>query len=289
MGNGKEPCIIYANCQESIIRQNLLRSEDFNSKFTICCKMPRNYEAIQQNLQLPEHLIQEAKLFVYQPLGKEYEKLSTNYLLNLLPSDCICISLPYIYFNGYWPQYIKSRPGFDIAYNDSNIAELLKSGKTKAEILKIISSSEVYDVQFLLKRVEDTLNELQRREVETDVKVSKFIRQNFRNLNLFHSVNHPANVLGLEIANQILAYLGLYHLSSSAEEEILYGYSFPIYPSVAQKLSIEFATPAMKYRFSYDKYLTFHEYLSEFIDRLAEVIDPAAEASEQLNNLGVDV
>jgi len=161
-------------------------------------------------------------LFIYQPLNEKYGKQGTNYLLSKLPQDCISISFPYIYFAGYWPNSSinpLNKPGYIhehgiLPYGDWNINNMFARGYTKTEIIEELNKTDFYSQDFLLTKIESTLEELSTRESNTDVKVANFIRYNYKDIHLFHTPNHPSNLVGFEAANQILRILGIPPMST---------------------------------------------------------------------------
>ncbi|MEY3329627.1 MAG: hypothetical protein RLZZ115_2510 [Cyanobacteriota bacterium] len=49
----------------------------------------------------------------------------------------------------------------------------------------------------------------------TDIIISDFIEENWTKIKLFHSMNHPTNLVLLEVADRILTNLGLPKLNTA--------------------------------------------------------------------------
>ena len=269
----KKKCIVYANCQCYLVTSHLNLSNEFMQEYSVE-KPFLNFEAIKNKTGIPSEIIEKTKLFLYQPIGSKYGEQSTAYILKKLPSDCTCISFPYVYFDGYWPQDTenpmnkpsKEYPFGKFPYGDSNIITRLKEGASKKQIIREIQEIDFYGQDIVLEKVEKTLEELKKREALTDTKVSHLIKTNYSQYQLFHSCRHPANLIGLSIANQILERLDMDPIKKPCNTEILSRYQVPIYPSVIKTLDLEFVDYNSKYTLYFsDKKLTFNEYIEEYL------------------------
>lgn len=294
----KGKCIVYANCQRQLIERFLKASSSFNRNFELEPSVPFNFEAIKNQYIIPDSILKDTKLFIYQPIRQDkYDQQSSDSILSRLPSDCACVSFPHIQFNGYHPQYIhnplnrstQDYPYGKMPYGDSNIIKMIESGVPRKEILQDLNRVDFYSQEFLLKAVNSTLENLSSRELETDIRISNFIRANYQNQYLFYTVNHPANIIGIEIVKQILKKLNMLSFSDLARFAILHqggkllnavnyqtkvirifkenfgDYQVPIYSSVIQKLGLTFVQTSSRYQLPFaDRKLTFNEYLEEY-------------------------
>ncbi|ERT04243.1 nucleotide-diphospho-sugar transferase family protein [Lyngbya aestuarii BL J] len=271
--------LMYTNCQRGLIFEFLKLSNEFMKEFKVeLDKVPHNHTAIKEGIKISDNILKDAKLFIYQPLDDKYGELSTNSILSRLPSECICISLPRLYFKGYWPQHGAnpySKITGDIqslfSYGDTNLNQMIEEGVPKEEIIQRINKLDFYNHEDLIDNLEYTLNEISKREEYTDVKISEFIRQNYKNYRLFHTINHPTDMVGREVANQILQILNMPKLSENVlpfHKEVLGGLQVPIYPSVREKLGLNFITPNEVYSLKgLGRKLTFSEYAELYIDQ----------------------
>lgn len=275
----KKVCLIYANCQNKLVAQYLNKSSDFNQEYLIH-RFPVHH-LIEKESTIPQELLQQADLFIYQPVKKIHGDRSSEFILSQLPSSCQKISFPSLYFKGYFPQYCKNpankviKPNYPygiMPHGDSNIISLVNEGKSVTEIIKILSDPNFYSRDFVIKNFNSTINELAKRETTIDIKVSDFIKLHYQNYYLFHTQNHPSDLLGSYIANQILELINLPILTQnlleeSFDREVLDSIQIPIYPSVIKHLDLKFANRHTVYRnssFSTSK-MTFARYIAEYI------------------------
>ncbi|MDJ0515226.1 MAG: WcbI family polysaccharide biosynthesis putative acetyltransferase [Trichodesmium sp. MO_231.B1] len=283
---------MYTNCQRGLIFEFLKLSDKFMQKYRVDLdEIPPNHIAIRDRFVIPEQILEKTKLFIYQPLDSKHGDCSTEYILKKLPSDCISISLPRLYFKGYWPQHDSNpfnkgnKENFHglFPYGDKNVNSMINKGFSQDKILQEISRKHFYHREELLKNIDYTLNELSKREVNKDVKVSDFIRENYRKYRLFHTINHPTDVVGLEVANQILIKLNMPPISQVAKpkhKEVLGGLQVPIYPSVIDGLSLTFVSDSSVYwSKEFARKFTFSEYITQYLEQDIQSHLSSAEAA----------
>ncbi len=280
MSNMKKVCIIYSNCQNRLLAKYLHKSKEFNQKYTI--KRYRAHLLMRKGATIPDKVLKQAELFIYQPVKNIHGISSSEYLLSRLSRNCQCISFPSIYFTGYFPQYCRNPvpqtsninyPGGIIPHGDANIITMLKQGFKEKEIITKLCDPNFYSQKFLLLNLQQTLEELARRESELTIKISNFIRVNYRDYYLFHTQNHPSDILGVYVANQILKQIHLPTLGNelsfnNPSVDVLNHIQLPIYPSVIKNLELTFAKDILSYRHGsfYTDKMTLEKYVSEYIN-----------------------
>ncbi len=274
----KKTCIIYANCQGRLLENYLSKSFTFNQQYSI--KRFPVHILMAQGTTAPSQVLKQADLFIYQEVKEIHGIHSSKHLLQKLPANCQRISFPSMYFTGYFPQYCKNPvnkaypnyPAGIIPHGDSNIISMLNQGKSRSEIIKSISDPDFYTQEFLLNNLQNTLAELIQREHNLSIKISEFIKDNYQHYYLFHTHNHPSNILGIYVVNQILKLLGISHLGDplSFEQltsEALGQIQIPIYPSVIKHLSLTFIDQLKFYTnhcFCTAR-MTFNRHIAEYI------------------------
>ncbi|MDF2054912.1 WcbI family polysaccharide biosynthesis putative acetyltransferase [Priestia megaterium] len=264
----KKICIVYGNCQITPIREYLMSSSSFNSIYTMIEVPPVHLCNRETGLekQYMDNL-SKCDLFIYQPVGETFSYyLSTNYILSKLPDSCICISFPISYFTGYHPQDVR---GKIIPYADKNIIKLLNEGKSKDEIISILSDDNFYSFQQVKTNLDETLQELKRRDVILDITLDDFIAKNYRKINLFYTVNHPSYYITRYLAIKILNKLGLpeQEISHITLHDLYFiGFMQPIYPSVIKHLNLSFVEPEDKYFNLGHVPMIFSEYIGRYVD-----------------------
>ena len=75
----KRICLIYANCQNALIANYLRSSEFFNQEYII--KRLAVHSLIASEKSISDKILQQTKLFIYQPVKDIHGKRSSNYLL----------------------------------------------------------------------------------------------------------------------------------------------------------------------------------------------------------------
>lgn len=190
-------------------------------------------------------------MFIYQNNGASYgEKSSTDFLLKMLKPNCLKISFPNSYYKGYNPEttYLKHN-GIIVKrfcdYHDSNVIKDYLLGKSESDVVSSILDIEYYSNDFIWENAKNSLSELRKREIITDINISDFIEENWTKIKLFHSMNHPTNLVLLEVADRILTNLGLPKLNTAERnshcEEYLGIVHLVIYKSFSKILSFEFS------------------------------------------------
>ncbi|NGX54106.1 MAG: hypothetical protein K1000chlam4_00829 [Chlamydiae bacterium] len=202
-------CLVYANCQGDALAHWLNKNSLFSSEYVI--DKISNYEHIFDQKKIPKNLFRRADLCIYQPIGNSHGIYATSNLLRLLKPSCKTISFPYIYNDGLWPIYKNG----DKIVNQEPIVELIQQGCSLLEIMtKFISRN----INFKLKeRFENSLNELRKREQETDLKGAQYILDNYQHKKLFLTCNHPATNLIIHYMNQVLKQLNLPMMQNSEQ------------------------------------------------------------------------
>lgn len=251
----KKLCLIYANCQRDLIKAHLELSSEFMANYEFV-SIPYHFKAVQTNFIIPNEIIAKTGLFIYQPIADTYGQQSTASIISRLPVNCQKISFPYIYFKGYHPQFTKLESnnlqqrfindGSNL--NDTNIISLVKQGYKNEEILRLIRDENFYTSEFLQQNLNHTFQELAERESITDIKIVDFIRSHYQQNYLFYIPAHPANLIGLEVTNQILAKLNFNPLTKAHPKEQLATFKIPIYPSVIQHFNLQFVDQHIKYK-----------------------------------------
>lgn len=206
--------LFYTNCQNWSLRYFLaLHRKDLEFD-----EIP-NYQFVDYSQDIDKDKLNSADVFIYQYISSNYGIRSTdptveNNLLTNLRSDCIKISIPYLYNPVLWiliPPAIGDGAvggwGDTSGYvNGESIIKMKKLGHSLNDIIKMYKEGSI---NFRIEeRVEDYYKELDKRDNQCDVKTSDFIKQNIRKDKLFFTQNHPTSRIPGHIANQIFKILG---------------------------------------------------------------------------------
>ncbi len=247
----KLKCTLYGNCQMKVVYDYLTKKHPERYE----CTLVINYKTIFDSNLLPLQQLQQADIFIFQPLHG-HGRIDTDYIrANYLKSSCRCISFPYIFFSGYFPDYVDDRnnirtisdkcPFGIYGYGHQKIIDFIALGLAPHHILELSERDDLFSPGELYGNLERTLEILREKEKETDVKLSDFIKKNFRKYRLFHTVKHPTNVLLKELFKQLLPLLGLRSKNIDSDpffsrEHLTFETTDIIYPSVAKILNLHF-------------------------------------------------
>jgi hypothetical protein len=256
-------CLVYGNCQSSVVRLYLHQHSEFAAHYELLDINPVHLLE-EKDVSYLESIVRAIDLFIYQPVSSSYRgipQLSTDYLKSLLKPTSQTISFPVAYFIGYNPEiyYLRIRdesgeiirkddgsvPQSPYAYHDKNILTLFSEGKGVDTTARTIKQEDFYAPDYVVIKLEETLSNLRLREQTIDLKISDFIEENFRKFRLFHVFNHPATWLIAYVTDLILKAQGFTSRIAEFDRQpdLLAQYSFPIYPSLAKTLALEFETP----------------------------------------------
>lgn len=213
--NPKKRVVIYANCQGRAIRDILAYHSVLTEEYDMFgANVLGNYIYMNTNTGLPYDILQQADLFIYQPISSERGQYSTDELLKTLKPGCKAVSFPYLYNYAFWEVLAMSDADYDIGIfgmkyahlNQKPITELRDRGFTFEEIENRIRKNAI-DWKFK-ERFESTQQILREKEKDCDVKVADFIETNYKDHLLFYTQNHPSMFFLRFVAQEILRTLG---------------------------------------------------------------------------------
>lgn len=237
---------VFANCQSAAIARTLLENPDFSTKYQLNAIKPIQ-TLTKENIDEVVDIASMTDLFIYQPTQStpiRPTELSSDGMLSVLKATAICISFPSVYFDGYFPhlQTMEGRKSVLNFVHDYIIAYCAVKKLDKSTTLELISDSTLYSKALSDELCEGSLQNLEKREQfnKTDIRLSGFIRDNFRKVKLFNQFNHPTRPLFLHLANEVFSSIGCKEYSSNTGSEYLDRIRTPIYKSTYANLSLEF-------------------------------------------------
>ncbi|WP_226702104.1 WcbI family polysaccharide biosynthesis putative acetyltransferase [Microbulbifer elongatus] len=235
---------VVANCQSAAVARTLQTNMHF-------C---REYEYVRTP---PVHLIDPSRqhyyagqlthcdLVVYQPIIDEnkFGPLCARRIVNFLSESSRAITFPSMYFDGYFPT-MASMPGVKSALNGVHDYFILKSylsGLSADETVTAIQEGECLAAENVSQACVQSIDALAAREerLACDVKISSFIRSNYRSQKLFHQFNNPAASVVKEVCDQICQLLEI-STESMRLLDVLDEIQAPIYPFVKAALDLKF-------------------------------------------------
>ena len=198
--------IIYANCQGVGIKYFLSKHEKFQN---LNIKHIRVDELINKREDIVHDVFKKADILIYQIIDEKHEKYSSDNILKYINDKCIKISFPYIYNNSFYPfkgpiiinDSHKKKLTKIIFDNSEKITNIIDENKTLDEIIHLYIENKIdFDYN---ERFKNTMRILMEKEKKTDIKVSAFIINNYKDYPLFMLENHPTDYIFVYVVNRI--------------------------------------------------------------------------------------
>jgi len=267
--------VLSQTCQGSVLRQLLLSSPEFRREFE--CTFIQNFELKEGKPGLAprtalEQAIERCDVLIYHDIA-HYDFPA---LLARMPSGSMAIKIPYITSTIYWPTYdsynlISLLPAGDtsrIPWPCKTLCELIVSLGDKAKALDAYMNLDIPAAV----RVDDVYTKqiayLAKAERNSIFDIAGFTNKHFRSVQLFHLINHPSLPVFVEVANAILAKLGL-PLLKNVREDPFSTHQIPVHPSIISHYGLSWCDAGTTYRII-DKSFSFEEYVDLYIDAYVE-------------------
>ena len=265
MNTKKKLIVLYGNCQIGALYRIL--KDHYNDNFSY--KMITNFKLIWNKEKIPEDF-RKADILIYQPLTNHGIYDTDDIIKNMLTADCKRISVSYLFFIGYYPDYFKNT--YDNLKTVTNKLPygLFPYGHKQLSNLKDLPINEIIeksktisfiDKEFIIKQLNIGLNKIVEKDTNLDIKLSDFIMKNYKQIKMFHTVDHPTNHLMEVFINNVLKILYLPEISLKNYDELLGDISSPIYPCVYNELQLTFENNYFycnKNKMSYDNWIDLY-------------------------------
>ena len=231
--------LVWGNCQAEAVR-TLVSSPNDTPYQTV--RVPPVHELESTDLPHVRRLLRRTAVLVSQPVRAGYRSLpiGTDDLRALLPADAQVIRWPVIRYAGLHPfQIIVRHPSAPSAvpagvpYHDLRTILAVAQGRNESDPWDV----EVAD-ENLRAAADLSVSELVRREHrDTDVAISDALAPAGRNA--AHTINHPGNVVLIEVARRILAAAGVVGEVSDPGRDLLGGVRAPLDARVLRALGLD--------------------------------------------------
>jgi hypothetical protein len=262
--------IIWSNCQAGPLNNLFIKffNKEVVSQYFI------NYRYMLENKDVPD--FSNCDVFIYQNYEVKGKYDLSTIISNLKPGT-MTISLPYLYFDGYWGSYEQhpltktcEKNGMFSHCLYHPVMETLKTREEIPEIVDKIFSEDAYSKEECLSTVKKSLDFIRDKEKTTTIKdVSYFIESNFRKEKLFYTNRHPTGVVLAFVYDQIFKNMALLLPREIIERETMYSLDFnsrtAIPPSVALHLSLEFSVEEASHKFI-PEIKTARQFVSRFLE-----------------------
>jgi len=201
------PIVFLGSCQSDILGREFAKI--FKEKEIISIV---NWDKILKNLPVPDELW-ETDVLIYQPyLGKNDFNTDDicKKLLSINPNVKL-ISFPYCDFNLYTPTH-KRHPKDIVTkkYPFTKFEEIPSCLIDCQSVEEMVKKLDEESLPFNFKAIEENqFLKLRERDDRCSIKITDFIKENWKKERLFYTRNHPTNTLMLYIAREISKLLNL--------------------------------------------------------------------------------
>lgn len=284
-------CLIHANCQGAGLMSLLSVTEAFSRNFEVRHCLNYTGQVLEQAL------LDKTDLYLYQDLGAAWGKGSSASTLQRLPAHCKCLQIPNLFFKGYWPfwsstvrqapektgkaDHANGQPGkkqagshaspAGIDFTDGFLESLLARGLSPGEALSLACGRDAHRLWRAMGDVESiALDSIAREEAKQkgcEISCASILRDNWRDEQLFITVNHPSPRLFFHVADSVLDLLGLGHLPVAVRRAWVHpdgDFWLPIHPALGKILGLPFASQERKYPV-FATSLTHFEYTAAYL------------------------
>lgn len=272
-------CLIYANCQGEALLSLLNAVPAFTRLFAAT-------HCINYTGQAPQDSqLGHCGLFIYQHLGQHWGEASTDRLLACLPPSCQAIRIPNLFFKGYWPFWANSKarpttalldgapspPKGPIDFADSFLDSLLARGLSAGQALGLACGRDAPRLWQALgdarSMAEDSLALEEKKQADCAISCAGILRSDWRDEQLFITVNHPSRRLLCHVADGVLGLLGLGRLPQALRRDWVHPHDdfwLPIHPALGQILNLPFAGRDRRYNV-FGNTLTHAQYTAAYL------------------------
>lgn len=255
-------CLCIGICQIMAVSEILKSCKNFTEIYDdIICYTIFSI-TVEEMQNIIDNILPTCHLVLSQPVSENYRDnpiFSTSYLKSKLSTTTKHYVLANCYFTGYDPipfqttdldgniMHLKG-----ISYFPSISLESLLE-KNILQACKDWCNIDIYSKLELVNNYQRSIDELIRRENKifdtnfiVDIKISDYIVENYRSQYLFHTYNHPTNILLFELTRRILNKLAINIIDLSyTGAELLGDNSIPPPISVYLKMGMEFKYPSI--------------------------------------------
>ena len=279
--SGKKIALFYGVCYVRAIYTCLQHSEKFTSVYESFYWMEYlKMDALEDALF--SCLLGMCDLFIYSAyLTPEKRRISSAYL-SRLDQRCIPVSIPLLFFQGYYP-CVSGLSGMDNRYSvvsnaspyapfltpDHNVNRMMEEGTGLAEIIKRAADPDFYQKEFVVGYYTREMRKLELAETAADIRICDYLYENHGKKRTFLNEKHISNPVIRELAHRVMDRLEMERDIGRKvlEERLLYTSEVPVYPSVIKHLSLDvYRGEYTLYTFKGDVRLTFEEYISRYYE-----------------------
>lgn len=266
-------CLFLGICQLDAVVKILLKIPQFVGNYdVILSESVFNVDEMRMDEILGK--VKECEVVVTQPVSKKYRGnaiFSTERIVEECEKwDVKLLVMANCYFSGY--EQIPFQTHYEgktivlenLSYFPFMTLECLEKGDIKGACVKWCDLG-LFTKESCVNTCMKSIMELKNRELDIfgsgrkiDITISDFIEKEFRRKRLFHTYNHPTNVVLFELTRRILDKLGLKQDFYVEINELLGENSLPPPPSVYYHMEFMFEYP--KFVICDNKYSTYEAF-----------------------------
>ncbi len=251
-----QDCVIIANCQGDILTYALKKHPDFPKDWNI------HYFANFLKPEIPEGLLENCGLLLYQKLGDGFGDISEESLLKKINPKAKKIAIPAMINFHLWPT-AKWDVEYGPIWRDTYFDEVIQKNLSLEETVYVIMKTDyakIFDLESMMKnslQIEYNKNYAWRTEILS------FVEQTWKSKQIFTTPSHPANELIEFISNLILQDLGYKHMKFLRNFPLLCDrqYFLPIHPFFKKYYNVkwmhdEMLFPVLKNSLNYIEFVS---------------------------------
>lgn len=296
----KKQVIIYGNCHMSKIKEYLEIQPEFIRKYYI------SYYRIgdETEEEYPgEKQLANCDVFITQDIRNNNSRNVPGYkeLVGKLRENTEVVVVPNLYgVNLFYPQLngtqdnniIKEKhlkeignPSLDCyeivdalsSNRDNNIELMFSEGKSKDEIISILERPDYYKEDMILSMFEKEMQKIEEREKDCSFTISDWIKDNYKQKQLFYEPKHPTNALLIEIAKRCMRTLDI-HIDENITITVgMDAREIFIYNSVKKILGLKYNIKYIRKFATYgtleEKPMNFCEYINYYYQWIIDVME----------------
>lgn len=252
----KKKIVFFTNCQGPALIKTLMESASFSSKYEVI-KIPPVHTINSGNWAQVRAAVIGCDVLVYQVVRESSSRLpgvNSNYIKLLVPKNALKISFPSIYFDAFtphigiinrWESPLKTMHDYFVAY-------CWYIGLTVEETSIVINHPNLFLKTEVDNIFAQSVDSLQMREERgnVDIKVSGFLKKNFKTKYLMHKPNHPGRLVLNFVAEELAKLLHIKLELIIEGPEYLGTVSPKLLPSIKEKLGLDFYGQCDQYNYS---------------------------------------
>lgn len=268
---------MHGNCHMGIIKEFLLSSDKFQSRYTIY-PYPLLVSDTRE-FRTEQEIFKNIDVWIHQDIRRNNSfgfEVSDEYIRQYVRPGILEIIVPHMYGIGrmLFPQSIELdgnealNNGTDIdgmfLHGDKVIEECIDRGMDINNIIEFCKSDNALKEDEIRENFDVYMNKLKEREKSWEIKIVDFIESNYRIEKLFYDDGHPTNCVMKQIAVEILQKLQIEEQQIYCEMKMDIHEKY-VYPIVRKVLGLQWADEEIrKGGRKLAEHMDFEEYVREY-------------------------